>query len=238
MDVHYRHCHHFKYFEQLISYASENKNVVYEVIIPYKNIFNTSDYYNDILNAKIAIPDNIKLIPLNHRNTFLPSLYLKNIQKKKGGSGSPIIYYLVYYLWLKKIIKTYNFHEVCEIKLENETPIFDYYNDKKLDKLCSLDKGVYLWVLKEHNKPFEVIYIGLLDKSTLKGRNGFHGNGFKDKGGSKSGKKLKDGIGKKILRQLLSECDYFEVIKEENPFVYDTIKEKIKYLFLMEASKI
>ena len=42
-------------------------------------------------------------------------------------------------------------------------------------------------------------------------------------------KKLKDGIGKKILRQLLSECDYFEVIKEENPFVYDTIKEKIKY---------
>jgi hypothetical protein len=42
-------------------------------------------------------------------------------------------------------------------------------------------------------------------------------------------KKLKEGISKKILRQLLSECDYFEVIKEENPFVYDTIKEKIKY---------
>jgi hypothetical protein len=95
---------------------------------------------------------------------------------------------------IENIIKTYNFHEVCEIKLENETPIFDYYNDKKLDKLCSLDKGVYLWVLKENNKPFEIIYVGLLDKSTLKGRNGFHGNGFKDKGGSKSGKKLKDGI--------------------------------------------
>jgi hypothetical protein len=41
--------------------------------------------------------------------------------------------------------------------------------------------------------------------------------------------KLKEGISKKILRQLLSECDYFEVIKEENPFIYDSIKEKIKY---------
>ena len=41
--------------------------------------------------------------------------------------------------------------------------------------------------------------------------------------------KLKEGIGKKILRQLLSECDYFEVIKEEVPMVYDSIREKIKY---------
>ena len=31
---------------------------------------------------------------------------------------------------IENIIKTYNFHEVCEIKLENETPIFDYYNDQ------------------------------------------------------------------------------------------------------------
>ena len=42
-------------------------------------------------------------------------------------------------------------------------------------------------------------------------------------------KKLKDGISKKILRQLLSECDYFEVIKESNPMIYDSIKEKVKY---------
>jgi hypothetical protein len=28
---------------------------------------------------------------------------------------------------------------------------------------------------------------------------------------------------------LFSECDYFEVIKESNPMVYDSIKEKIKY---------
>lgn len=42
-------------------------------------------------------------------------------------------------------------------------------------------------------------------------------------------KKLKEGIGKQILRKLLSECDYFEVIKESNPFLYGTIKEKIKY---------
>jgi hypothetical protein len=28
---------------------------------------------------------------------------------------------------------------------------------------------------------------------------------------------------------LLNECDYFEVLKAENPFIYDSIKEKIKY---------
>ena len=42
-------------------------------------------------------------------------------------------------------------------------------------------------------------------------------------------KKLKDGIGKRILRSLLTECDYFEVIKEDAPMIYDTIKERIKY---------
>jgi hypothetical protein len=38
-----------------------------------------------------------------------------------------------------------------------------------------------------------------------------------------------EGIGKKILRDLLSECDYFELIKENVPMIYDNIKEKIKY---------
>ena len=42
-------------------------------------------------------------------------------------------------------------------------------------------------------------------------------------------KKLKDGIGKKILRNLLTECDYFELIEENAPMVYASFKEKIKY---------
>jgi len=42
-------------------------------------------------------------------------------------------------------------------------------------------------------------------------------------------KKLKEGIAKKILRNLLTECDYFELIKEENPMIYNSFKEKIKY---------
>jgi hypothetical protein len=41
--------------------------------------------------------------------------------------------------------------------------------------------------------------------------------------------KLKEGLTKKILRNLLTECDYFQVVKENNPMIYDTIKEKIKY---------
>jgi hypothetical protein len=41
--------------------------------------------------------------------------------------------------------------------------------------------------------------------------------------------KFKEGIGKRILRSLLTECDYFELIKETDPFVYDSMKQKIKY---------
>jgi len=42
-------------------------------------------------------------------------------------------------------------------------------------------------------------------------------------------KTIKEGISKLILRRLLSECDYFDVIKKEVPMLYDSIQEKIKY---------
>ena len=42
-------------------------------------------------------------------------------------------------------------------------------------------------------------------------------------------KQIKESITKKILRSLFSECDYFEVIKETNPTVYASFKDKIKY---------
>jgi hypothetical protein len=42
-------------------------------------------------------------------------------------------------------------------------------------------------------------------------------------------KRLKDGISKQVLRSLFSECDYFELIKEQNPMLYSTFQEKIKY---------
>ena len=38
-----------------------------------------------------------------------------------------------------------------------------------------------------------------------------------------------DNITKRVLRALLSECDYFETIKEETPMVYDSLKEKLKF---------
>ena len=41
--------------------------------------------------------------------------------------------------------------------------------------------------------------------------------------------KLKEGLSKKVLRNLLTECEYFEVMEKTTPFVYDSIKEKIKY---------
>ena len=45
----------------------------------------------------------------------------------------------------------------------------------------------------------------------------------------KVNKEIKEGISKKVLRYLFSECDYFEVIKETNPMIYSSIKDKIKY---------
>ena len=39
----------------------------------------------------------------------------------------------------------------------------------------------------------------------------------------------KDDITKKIVRALISECDYFETIKEETPMVYDNLKDKLKF---------
>lgn len=41
--------------------------------------------------------------------------------------------------------------------------------------------------------------------------------------------KIKDGISKKILRFLFSECDYFEALKEDDPMIFQSIKDKIKY---------
>jgi hypothetical protein len=39
----------------------------------------------------------------------------------------------------------------------------------------------------------------------------------------------RDNISKRILRSLLSECDYFETIKEETPMVYDNLRDKLKF---------
>lgn len=36
-------------------------------------------------------------------------------------------------------------------------------------------------------------------------------------------------ISKQVIRKLLSEADYFQFVKESNPFVYDSLKEKLKY---------
>ena len=41
--------------------------------------------------------------------------------------------------------------------------------------------------------------------------------------------KLKTGITQKILRSLLTEDSYFELLKSQNPMIYDSIVDKIKY---------
>lgn len=39
----------------------------------------------------------------------------------------------------------------------------------------------------------------------------------------------KDNITVKVVRALLTECDYFETIKEQTPMVYDNLREKLKF---------
>ena len=39
----------------------------------------------------------------------------------------------------------------------------------------------------------------------------------------------RDNISKRVLRALLSECDYFETIKEQTPMVYDNLRDKLKF---------
>jgi hypothetical protein len=41
--------------------------------------------------------------------------------------------------------------------------------------------------------------------------------------------KPRDNITKRVLRSLLSECDYFETIKQETPMVYDNLRQKLKF---------
>jgi hypothetical protein len=41
--------------------------------------------------------------------------------------------------------------------------------------------------------------------------------------------KPRDNITKRVLRALLSECDYFETIKSETPMVYDNLRDKLKF---------
>ena len=45
----------------------------------------------------------------------------------------------------------------------------------------------------------------------------------------KTNLKRKEEVAKIIVRKLLSECDYFEMMKEDSPMIYDGIKEKFKY---------
>ena len=40
---------------------------------------------------------------------------------------------------------------------------------------------------------------------------------------------VRDNISKRVLRSLLTECDYFETIKEETPVVFDNLREKLKF---------
>ena len=41
--------------------------------------------------------------------------------------------------------------------------------------------------------------------------------------------KPRDNITKRVVRALLTECDYFETIKETTPMVYDNLKDKLKF---------
>lgn len=51
----------------------------------------------------------------------------------------------------------------------------------------------------------------------------------KEKSFSEISNKLYRNVSKKVLQKLLSECDYFATIEETDPFIYNNLKEKLKY---------
>jgi hypothetical protein len=53
--------------------------------------------------------------------------------------------------------------------------------------------------------------------------------GLKPQSSSNVMDNLKKGLSKQVIRQMLSECDYFEVMKETDPMIFDSIKQKIKF---------
>ena len=41
--------------------------------------------------------------------------------------------------------------------------------------------------------------------------------------------RIKDGISKEVLRKLLSECDYFELLKETDSMIYNKLQDKLRF---------
>ena len=70
--------------------------------------------------------------------------------------------------FIEDVITKYNFQEVCEIKAENNMPTFCYEGYVNNNGIYDQKESVYLWVIIENNRPIDVIYVGLIDKTTLK----------------------------------------------------------------------
>jgi glycosyltransferase involved in cell wall biosynthesis len=95
----------YNYLKKILSNYSNNDYIQIDVVIPQTNLFGTSEYYLDLLNDLNELPLNIVIKPLKHVSVPFLTNFLFFIQKKRGGSGSPIIYYYLYKIWLKKIRK-------------------------------------------------------------------------------------------------------------------------------------
>lgn len=73
----------YNYFKKIITYCDNNKQIKIDVIIPKTNLFGTSNYYFDLINDLIRIPNNLNIIVINHVKIPYLSNYLFFLQKKK-----------------------------------------------------------------------------------------------------------------------------------------------------------
>ena len=68
------------------------------------------------------------------------------------------------------------------------------------------------------NNPNGGVSTGPVDVASLFGEDATRVQGLTD-----------EQVSKKVIRKLLSEADYFQFIRESNPFVFDSLREKLKY---------
>jgi hypothetical protein len=119
----------YNFLKKIIEYCQNNTNAYIDIIIPFTNLFGSSHYYNDLVIDLQKLPYNVNIVPVKHSKLPFISNLLLYVQKKRGGSGSPIIYYFFYKIWLLKIRKVINDKNYNFIHLYNHInffPIVDF----------------------------------------------------------------------------------------------------------------
>lgn len=103
-----------------------NEDIALDVIIPTNNIFKTSNYFIEVKKEleHLKILTKINLINVDQPNNNILSSILKFFQIKNKGVGNVFLYYYLYNLWLKKVLRYITPYKYDFIHTYNHINIF------------------------------------------------------------------------------------------------------------------